>query len=373
MTEQYYVQPMIAGSDVAIGRSENPRPFLGRPDQVLGVRLLARREDDPARRSVDAAGPADLEALAGQFGDRAAESAARALARIAAPPPAVAGVTLERPRIMGVLNVTPDSFSDGGAHLAPEACRARAEEMARCGVDFLDIGGESTRPGAEFVPAEIERARVLPAIAAIRASGVGAPISIDTRKPEIARDAFEAGARIWNDVSSLGYAADGLETAAALTRGATGGWVCLMHAQGEPKTMQSAPRYDDALLDVYDLLARRLEAAVAAGAPESRVILDPGIGFGKTLAHNLAILRGLALFSTLGAPLLLGASRKRFIGALSGENDAARRAPGSVAAALWSASQGARILRAHDVEETAQALSVWSALVAEEDMEGASS
>ena len=263
---------------------------------------------------------------------------------------------------MGVLNVTPDSFSDGGLHLAAAACLERARAMVAEGVDIFDIGGESTRPGAELVPAQEECARILPAIEAIRAAGLAPPISVDTRKPEVARAAFAAGARIWNDVSSLGYAQDGLETAAALTNGPEGGWICLMHAQGDPKTMQDAPHYEDPLLDVYDRLARRLEEAVKAGAPEDRVILDPGIGFGKLLDDNLSIFRGLSLYTALGAPLLIGASRKRFIGELSGEPLPKRRGAGSVAAALWSAGQGARILRVHDVEETAQALRVWSAL-----------
>ncbi len=371
MTEQLYFQPITTGSGVAAGRAAPRRPFLGRADQLLGLRVIARRRDAPAARSVEEARAADLDLVEARFGAEAAARAEAALARIAAAPPAVAGVALDRPRIMGVLNVTPDSFSDGGLYFSAEACAARAREMAAHGVDFFDIGGESTRPGSDAVSAEEERDRVLPAIAALRAAGLATPISIDTRKPEIARAAFAAGARIWNDVSSLGYAEDGLETAAALTSGPEGGWICLMHAQGDPKTMQDAPAYDDALLDVYDLLARRLEGAVAAGVPESRVVLDPGIGFGKTLEHNLQILRGLALYTTLGAPLLIGASRKRFIGALSGEADAARRAPGSIAAALWSAAQGARILRAHDVEETAQALSVWTALVVGDDREGA--
>lgn len=371
MTEKFYFQPITAGSNVAAGLAAQKRAFLGQSDGLVGLRLLAREPGAPHRRAISEAAPADLAAIEARYGAEAARAAETALARIAAQPRSVAGIALDRPRVMGVLNVTPDSFSDGGRHFSAEACLARARVMTAHGVDFFDIGGESTRPGAERVPVEEELRRVVPAVAAIRADGLSAPISVDTRKPEVARAAFAAGARIWNDVSSLGYAADGLETAAALCSGPEGGWVCLMHAQGEPETMQVAPRYDDALLDVYDLLARRLEEAVDAGVPEDRVILDPGIGFGKSLEHNLEIFRGLALYTALGAPLLVGASRKRFVGALSGEQDAVRRAPGSIAAALWSAAQGARILRVHDVEETAQAFSVWTALVSEDDREGA--
>ncbi|MCI4665353.1 MAG: dihydropteroate synthase [Neomegalonema sp.] len=376
MSERIYIRPILRPT-------ASPRlggaAFLGGPGCVEAVEVLRRPAAAPSPMSSDIAllahadGEAEALGLRRALGDQAAEAALRALAKVASAPPAVAGVALDRPRIMGVLNVTPDSFSDGGMHYAMQDCVSRARAMAAAGVDFFDIGGESTRPGAEFVPADVEMARVLPAITALREAGMAPPISIDTRKPDVARAAFAAGARIWNDVSSLGYAADGLETAAALTAGPDGGWICLMHAQGDPSNMQDAPSYDNALLDVYDLLARRLEQAVAAGAPADRVILDPGVGFGKTLEHNLAIFRGLALYATLGAPLLIGASRKRFVGALSGESLPTRRAPGSIAAALWSAGQGARILRVHDVEETAQALSVWSALVSNELIDGANS
>ncbi|MEL6316688.1 MAG: dihydropteroate synthase, partial [Pseudomonadota bacterium] len=254
---------------------------------------------------------------------------------------------------MGVINATPDSFSDGGRLADPAAALAAAEAMLADGVDILDLGGESTRPGALEVAEAEERRRVTPILAGLRpllaAAATGrdaAPaISIDTRKPAIARAAFAAGARLWNDVSALGHAPDALETAADLCRGPSGGWICLMHAQGAPETMQAAPRYEDVVEEVYAFLAARIEAATAAGAPEARILIDPGIGFGKTFAHNEILLRGLSRFRALGRPLLVGVSRKGFIGALTGEPSPERRLGGSIAAGLAAVARGARILR----------------------------
>lgn len=287
--------------------------------------------------------------------------AAAVLNRLTAPRPALLGMSLDRPRIMGILNVTPDSFSDGGLHLAPERAVAAGLEMAEAGADILDIGGESTRPGAQTVPDAEELDRVLPVIEGLVAAGCPAPISIDTRKAAVARAAFAAGARLFNDVSALTHDPAAAEAAAALLR-RHDGWLCLVHAQGDPRTMQIAPRYVDVLLDVYDGLAERLAMAVAAGAPAERILIDPGIGFGKTGGHNLALLRRLGLLHGLGAPILLGASRKRFIGAITGQSAARRRGPGSVAAAIAAAAQGAQVIRVHDVAETAQALAVWRAI-----------
>jgi len=276
--------------------------------------------------------------------------------RIASPRPPIAGLSFDRPRVMGVLNTTPDSFSDGGRHHAAAAAIARGLEMAAEGADLVDIGGESTRPGAEPVSVDEELARVVPVIEGLVAAGLGVPISIDTRKAAVARAALAAGAAILNDVSALGYDADSPSVAA----GATG--VCLMHALGDTRTMQNDPVYDDVLLDVFDYLEARLQVAVAAGADPSRCLVDPGIGFGKTLAHNLALIRGLSIFHGLGVPILLGVSRKRFIGTLSGEDRADRRAPGSIAAGLAGLGQGAQVLRVHDVAGTVQAMRVWQAL-----------
>jgi dihydropteroate synthase len=258
---------------------------------------------------------------------------------------------------MGVLNVTPDSFSDGGLHLDPAAACARAEAMLDAGADILDIGGESTRPGSDTVPAEIEISRVAPVIAALRARGITAPISIDTRKAAVARAAFAAGADLLNDVSALTFDPDTLPFLAGTDRPA-----CLMHALGDPKTMQDAPAYDDVLGEVYAFLAARVAAAEAAGITRGRILIDPGIGFGKTVAHNLALIRGLAALHGLGCAILFGASRKRFIGTLGGAPEPAARVPGSIAVALEALRQGAQMIRVHDVMETRQAAALWSAL-----------
>ncbi|WP_371054800.1 dihydropteroate synthase [Rhodosalinus sp. K401] len=277
------------------------------------------------------------------------------------PRPPVAGVAMDAPRLMGILNVTPDSFSDGGQHFEAGVAIARAQAMARDGADILDVGGESTRPGAHPLPEEEEIARTAPVIAALRGK-VAAPVSIDTRKAAVARAAVEAGARMLNDVSALTH-----DPALAGYCAEAGLPVCLMHMQGTPETMQDDPRYDDVLLDVFDGLAARIAAAEAAGIARARIVADPGIGFGKTVAHNLALIRGLALFHGLGVPVLLGASRKGFIGKLGGAPEAARRAPGSIAVALAGVTQGAQILRVHDVAETAQALRLWQAVHHGED------
>lgn len=279
---------------------------------------------------------------------------ARALAAPRAP---VAGLPMDRPHLMGILNVTPDSFSDGGLFLAPEAAAAQARLMAGAGAAIIDIGGESTRPGAGLVPEAEETARTVPVIAALRGAGIAVPLSIDTRKAGVAQAALAAGAGIVNDVAALGF-----DPSMAATVARAGVPVILMHAQGSLPTMQDDPRYDDVLLDVYGFLEDRVAQAVAAGIARDRIVVDPGIGFGKTLGHNVALIRGLSLFHGLGCPVLLGASRKRFIGTLGGAEAADRRVPGSVAVALAGAAQGVQILRVHDVWDTAQALALWSSL-----------
>lgn len=280
----------------------------------------------------------------------------KVLARLTMPRAALAGLDMDLPRLMGILNVTPDSFSDGGLFLAPEAALEQARRMAEAGADILDIGGESTRPGAALVSVSDEIARTAPIIAALVAGGFAAPVSIDTRKAEVASAALAAGAEIVNDVAALGFdaAMAGVVAKADVP-------VVLMHAKGAPATMQDDPRYEDVLLDVYDFLADRVAVAEAAGIPRSRIVIDPGIGFGKTAAHNLALLRRLSLFHGLGCAILLGASRKRFIGAVSGEERAERRVPGSLAVALHGVAQGVQILRVHDVRETGSALALWQA------------
>lgn len=279
-----------------------------------------------------------------------------ALGDLTRPRAAILDVTMDFPRIMGVLNVTPDSFSDGGTDDGVDAAVARGLKMVEEGADFLDIGGESTRPGAAPVSIAEEQGRVLPVIEGLLAGGVTTPISIDTRNAATARAAFQAGARLFNDVSALSHDPDSLAFAAE-----AGATVCLMHASGDPRTMQDDPTYRNVLIDIFAYLESRVTACVEAGIAREKIIVDPGIGFGKTVQHNLTILCGLSAFQGLGVPVLIGASRKGFIGKLSGEGIAAKRAPGSIAAALVAAGQGAQIIRAHDVAETRQALAVWTA------------
>ena len=286
---------------------------------------------------------------------KARDIPADVLARLTAPRAPVAGLTWDAPRLMGILNVTPDSFSDGGQFDTPGAALAQARAMAGAGADIIDVGGESTRPGARPVAAEDETARTAPVIAAIRGA-LDTPISIDTRKAGVARAAIEAGATLVNDVS--GFTFDGGLAPYCASAGLP---VCVMHAQGDPQTMQDAPRYDDVTLDVYDFLEGRVDALVLQGIRRDRIIVDPGIGFGKTLAHNLALLSRLSIFHGLGCAILLGASRKKFIGTIGGAPEASGRMPGSVAVALAGIAQGVQIIRAHDVEATHAAMRLWRA------------
>ncbi len=267
--------------------------------------------------------------------------------------------TGEGPIAMGIVNATPDSFSDGGDHLDPAAAIAHAEAMIRAGTAIIDIGGESTRPGAEPVPVDEEIRRVVPVIAGIRVMGeaVGTTISIDTRNARTMQAALDAGATMINDISALTHDPESLAVAARAA-----GPVVLMHMQGEPRTMQAAPAYDDVVLDVYDALEARIAAAEAAGIDRARIVADPGIGFGKTVEHNLALLDQLSLFHGLGRPLLVGASRKGFLAKLSAGEPAGQRLGGSLAAALAAIGQGAQIVRVHDVPETLQALRVIAAI-----------
>ena len=270
--------------------------------------------------------------------------------------PDLLGLSLDRPRIMGILNVTPDSFSDGGDHDRVEAAVERAKLMA-LDADILDIGGESTRPGAEEVPAATEIDRVVPVIRAIRDAGLPTPISVDTRKAQVAEAALDAGADMVNDVTAGRFDPEMLPLVAQAQVP-----LCLMHSIADPATMQAHARYDDVVGAVYDHLAERTSAALALGIPKSLLIADPGIGFGKTTQHNVSLLRALSLYHGLGVALLVGASRKRFIGALGHAEAAKDRMPGSVAVALFAADRGAQILRVHDTIETGQALRLHLAL-----------
>jgi dihydropteroate synthase len=276
----------------------------------------------------------------------------RRLELIEQPRPDICGLDMCRPAIMGIVNVTPDSFSDGGqAYNAGDAID-QGRALAAAGADILDVGGESTRPGSDAISIEEELDRILPVIKAL--AGDGLLVSVDTRKPEVMTAACAAGARIINDVAALTFAADSMQVAAALDVP-----VMLMHAQGDPKTMQKNPQYDDVALDVFDALQGWIEASVAGGVRREHLVADPGIGFGKTFGHNLEILNRASLFHGLGVPLLFGASRKAFIGALTGEKQAGLRANGSVGAAISALGQGVQIVRVHDVLQTAQALAVW--------------
>ena len=264
---------------------------------------------------------------------------------------------LDRPRVMGIVNATPDSFSDGGAYFDVEAAVAHGLRLAEEGADILDIGGESTRPGAQAVPVEEELRRVVPVVERL-ARETALPISIDTSKPEVMRAAVAAGAGMLNDV--YGLRRDGaLDAAAAL-----GVPVVLMHMLGEPRSMQEAPDYDDVVGEVHRFLAERIFAAEMAGIARKNIVVDPGFGFGKTTAHNLQLLAQLERFTELGVPVLAGLSRKRTIGELTGRTEPRARMAGSVAAHLVAAQRGALLLRVHDVAETVDALKVWTAVAA---------
>lgn len=276
-------------------------------------------------------------------------------ARLTAPRADIVSLNFDAPKIMGILNVTPDSFSDGGRFNAPEAALARTQALAAEGADIIDIGGESTRPGATYVPVVEECARTVPVIEAVRA-GSDVPISIDTRKAQVGAAALKAGADVINDVAAFTF-----EPELAQVTAAAGAPVCLMHAQGDPTTMQDNPQYENVLLDVYDFLEERIAFAESLGISRDQIIADPGIGFGKTLDHNLALLQNISLFHGLGVPVLLGASRKKFIGTLGNAPQAEDRAVGSVAVALAAIAQGIQIIRAHDVAETRQAMVLFAA------------
>jgi dihydropteroate synthase len=264
-------------------------------------------------------------------------------------------VRLDQPQVMGIVNATPDSFSDGGQFADTAAAAEAGADMASQGAAIVDVGGESTRPGAKPVWEGEEIERIVPVIRQLAAGG--AAVSVDTRKADVMTAALEAGARMINDVSALTY-----DDRSAGVVAAAGVPVVLMHHQGAPEVMQDKPRYDDVLVEVYSWLEERIAAAQAAGVARGKIVIDPGFGFGKNVAHNLELMNGLALFHSLGCPLMVGASRKRTIGALSGEAPADRRLGGSLAFALKGAEQGVQLFRVHDVAETVQALRIWRAL-----------
>ncbi len=259
---------------------------------------------------------------------------------------------LQRPLVMGILNITPDSFSDGGRFLSTHAAIEQGLRLKEAGADILDIGGESTRPGAQPVTAAEELDRVLPVLEGLRTAQIA--LSVDTMKPEVMRAALAAGADMINDVNAL--QAEGAMEAVASSQAA----VCLMHMQGEPRTMQRDPRYGDVVTEVAAFLEERLQAALAAGIGRERILIDPGFGFGKTLAHNITLFKNLRRFADI-APVLVGVSRKSMLGALT-EREVGERLVPSVTAAILALQQGATVVRVHDVRETLDAIRIWQAL-----------
>lgn len=298
----------------------------------------------------------DLEARLGSLGDAARIAWANLILPRAPLALGPRTVRLDQPQVVGILNATPDSFSDGGQFADAEAAIQAGHDMAAAGAAIVDVGGESTRPGAMTVWEGDEIARVEPVVRRLAAGGVA--VSIDSRKASVMEAAIGAGASMVNDVSALTW-----DPRAAGIVARAGCPVVLMHHKGDPTTMQDDPRYDrPVLLEVYDWLAGRIDAAVAAGIDRAKIIVDPGFGFGKTVQHNLQLMNGLALLHGLGCPIMLGASRKRTIGALSNEAPADQRLAGSLALAVKAAEQGAQLIRVHDVPETLQALRVWRGL-----------
>ncbi|RME66027.1 MAG: dihydropteroate synthase [Alphaproteobacteria bacterium] len=340
-----------------LGAAGQAARLAGTTIYFCAVKLIAARE---GRRLAESLLPIDaFMSLCAALPDPHRARAALLWERLTTPRPAIGlgahgGLALQSPHIMGVLNVTPDSFSDGGDALDPTLAVAHGRQLRSEGADIIDIGGESTRPGAEPVWEGDEIARVEPVLRQLAGQ---MPLSIDTRKAAVMRVALAHGAVMINDISALAFDPEAMAVAAAAA-----GPVVLMHAPDDPKTMQQDPQYDDVLLDVFDYLEARVAAAEAAGIARHRLIVDPGIGFAKRLRHNLSILNGLAIFHGLGCVLMLGVSRKRFIGALSREEAPKARLPGSLAAALHGLSRGVHILRVHDVAATKQAVAVWRGL-----------
>jgi dihydropteroate synthase len=340
----------LTGSEAALALAAGLARPSGRPGEAYPLfEILQRRPGGGADRILCPAAsfsPSGAPAVVERLTDLAA--------RLTAPRPPWAGFALDRPLVMGIVNVTPDSFSDGGAFLDPAAAIAHGHRLWAEGADFLDIGGESTRPGATPVSPETETARVVPVIRAL--AGAGAVVSVDTRRTAVMAAALEAGARIVNDVTALGDA--GAVALVARQRVP----VVLMHMQGDPQTMQQAPRYDVPALDLFDYFEARLAACTAAGLDRGNILIDPGFGFGKTLAHNVELLRDLALLRATGCGVLLGVSRKSSIGRLAGTVEIGDRLAGSLAAGLDGVRHGADVLRVHDVAGTVQSLRVARAL-----------
>ncbi len=345
---------LVSGADaVGVCKSGDGLALAGGPFAFTHARVTG--VDAPGQDALTISDLLRWATAAARDGD---EGPGTLIARVSQPRPDFAGLSLSgagaRPRIMGVCNVTPDSFSDGGDHAVPTQAIPFARHLFDAGADIIDVGGESTRPGATPVAVNTEIERVVPVIEGLVAQDV--PVSIDTRRAAVMRAAIDAGITLVNDVSGLSDDPDALALVAAAKVP-----VVVMHMQGQPADMQDEPSYDDVVDDVYDALAARIDACLGAGIPLERIAIDPGFGFGKTLAHNLELLTGLAQFHGLGCPLMVGLSRKSFIGALTGEENPRHRIAGSVAAAIKALDQGVQIARVHDVAETRQAFDVWRA------------
>lgn len=350
-----YVGPagIVAGKTAAAAiASSQAWSLAGGPLAFSACSVLLRGDD----QLVEAAAPfGDVLDWSEAEGPQVSRHVGALLSRLGKARPNFAGLTMDRPRIMGIVNVTPDSFSDGGCFFDTEAAIAHGVRLCEAGADILDVGGESTRPGSEAVDPDEEMRRVLPVIRAL--AETGAVVSVDTRHAAVMGAAVDSGAAIINDVTALSGEPQSLPVAVK-----SGAAVVLMHAQGEPRDMQNDPHYAFAPLDVYDYLAERLSVCRAAGIPVERLCVDPGIGFGKTVEHNLQILSRLGLYHALGVPVLLGVSRKSFIGKVSRGEPAGQRLAGSLTAALLGLGQGVQILRVHDVAETVQAVAVWQGI-----------
>ncbi|MFT5181277.1 MAG: dihydropteroate synthase [Alphaproteobacteria bacterium] len=337
-----YIRPLglISGAAAqSMCASGLAAPLAGGPLAFTHGEVISRDTQGSAQRSV-----------------RAVSELGESLASLSEARGLFAGAPLSgadgKPRVMGIVNVTPDSFSDGGDHSDAQTAIAHGRALYAAGADIIDIGGESTRPGADPVSVDEELARVMPVVAALADDGV--PVSIDTRRAPVMGAAIAAGARIVNDVSALTHDPEALDVVAASDAS-----VVLMHMQGSPETMQKAPHYDDVVLDVYDALASRVGACEAVGIARARICVDPGIGFGKTVAHNMALISQLAIFQGLGCAVAIGVSRKSFIDAIAGTAGPQDRLAGSLAAMLAALGQGAQIVRVHDVAETVQAVAMW--------------
>jgi len=354
LAQRLYVAPagVLSGNDARAAVSAGQGWSLAGGDLSFGLCRVSLRDSG---RVIEAVTPfAELVDWSEAEGPELARHVGGIVKRLGRRRAPFAGLEMDRPHVMGIVNVTPDSFSDGGKFFDPAIAIAHGKALLEAGATILDVGGESTRPGSLEVDPQEELRRVLPVISGLAA--LGAVVSVDTRHAEVMEPAVAAGAKIINDINGL-CAPGALEAAAR-----SGAAVVVMHMQGDPQSMQQDPRYGYAPLDVFDHLVQRVAACRAAGIPDEKICVDPGVGFGKTVEHNLQVMAQLGLYHGFGLPVLLGVSRKSFIGKLSRGEPASDRLGGSLTAALAGLEAGMQILRVHDVAETVQALAVWRGL-----------